>query len=153
MTALGVGGSTEFKQSAEMPVGIAGVSGLLTIHVVDAEIPLLLPISMLDALGMVLNLPDSSIYWTLLEKESRIQRIGTSKHVAVEVFDFPESGWVNPYEHPNRTFGDDIEHVTPVPRSEFECPRTGSSKVLKTSALVTPTFSSSDSHADMANEA
>ena len=35
MTASGIGGSTRFIKSAEIPVGIGGVSGTLTIHVVD----------------------------------------------------------------------------------------------------------------------
>ena len=34
LTATGVGGSTEFIKSAEIPVALKGVSGILTIHVV-----------------------------------------------------------------------------------------------------------------------
>ena len=38
-----------------MPIGIADVSGILTIHFIDADIPLLLPVGMFDSLGMVLD--------------------------------------------------------------------------------------------------
>ena len=49
---MGVGGSTQFRKSVEVPLGIAGISGLLTVHTVDAEIPLLLPVELLDKLGI-----------------------------------------------------------------------------------------------------
>ena len=41
--AVGVGGCTEFLQSAEIPIGIRGVSGVVTMHVVESELPFLLP--------------------------------------------------------------------------------------------------------------
>ena len=63
MNAVGVGGSTHFQRSAEIPVGIAGCGGTLTIHVVSQEIPLLLPVPFLDKLGMVLDLPNRQITW------------------------------------------------------------------------------------------
>lgn len=47
MNAVGIGGSSAFQTSAEIPVAIAGVSGTLTIHVVPQEIPLLIPVGFL----------------------------------------------------------------------------------------------------------
>ena len=49
ITARGVGGPTTFRKSAEIPLGIAGISGILTVHTVDIEIPLLLPAELASA--------------------------------------------------------------------------------------------------------
>ena len=56
---------------AEIPVGIAGSSGALVIHVVQQEVPLLLNGGCLRKLGMVMNLPDTD---DLLEKPQQAQR-------------------------------------------------------------------------------
>ena len=53
LNASGVGGTTKFTMSAEIPIGIKGVSGTLTIHLVNSEIPLLVPVSFCKQLGMV----------------------------------------------------------------------------------------------------
>ena len=44
MEAMGVGGSSSFIRSAEIPTGIGGISGLLTMHVLPGEVPPLLPV-------------------------------------------------------------------------------------------------------------
>ena len=41
--AVGVGGTTKFQLTAEMPCAIQGVNGTLVIHVVKGRLPLLLP--------------------------------------------------------------------------------------------------------------
>ena len=38
LQAAGVGGATSFKMSAEVPVAIGGISGIITVHVVDQDI-------------------------------------------------------------------------------------------------------------------
>ena len=53
--AVGVGGCTKFLRSAEIPIGIRGVSGVVTMHVVESELPFLLPMPFLKSLGMNLD--------------------------------------------------------------------------------------------------
>ena len=43
--AVGVGGRIGFKAAYEVPVGIGGSSGLLTINIIANDIPILLPIN------------------------------------------------------------------------------------------------------------
>ena len=68
MTAKGVGGETSFLLSAQVPVGVGGTSGVLTIHVVEDEMPLLLPVDFCKRLGMVLDLPKGEIFWKSIGK-------------------------------------------------------------------------------------
>ena len=41
--ASGIGGSTEFLETIEVPIGLGGVSGTVTLNVVSQDAPLLLP--------------------------------------------------------------------------------------------------------------
>ena len=123
LTATGVGGSTKFIQSAEIPVGIKGVSGILTIHMVQQEIPLLLPVSFCKQLGMVLDMPEMSIYWKAINRQSDVTEVGTSEHLAIEIFEFGKTGWKNPHSYPKAIVGKGHSLNKNIPRSAFELPR------------------------------
>ena len=93
MRATGVGGSSEFIFSAEVPIAIKGISGLLVLRGVEMEIPCLLPVELLDSLGMILNLPDKNIHWKRINRDSGLHRIGPAPHLAVNICEYPEGGW------------------------------------------------------------
>ena len=63
MQATGIGGTTQFLKSAEVPTGIGGINGTVTVHVIDQDVPLLLPIGLCKALGMALNMNQQQITW------------------------------------------------------------------------------------------
>ena len=122
MNAVGIGGSSAFQKSAEIPVGIAGVSGTLTIHVVPQEIPLLIPVGFLRKLGMILDLPEMTITWkNLAKKTSEVHEVGNAPHLAIDLFQFPtKTLWKNP--HDDRKSINVSEHSADysIPRSAFE---------------------------------
>ena len=125
MKATGVGGSSEFTFSAEVPIAIKGVSGLVTLHGVPIEIPCLLPVELLDSLGMILNLPDNKIHWKHIGVDSEVYRIGAAPHLAVNICEYPREGWQNPYEaRSSNIVGTKPKSI--VPRSEFETSAQGS---------------------------
>ena len=85
LQASGVGGTTSFQKSAQVPIAIAGASGLLTVHVIDQDIPLLLPVEFCKKLGMILNLPELQIRWKNINRHSDIHEIPGCGHLAVEI--------------------------------------------------------------------
>jgi hypothetical protein len=95
MTAAGVGGATTFNQSAEVPVGIGGVRGTLTAHVIHHDTPLLLPISVCKSLGMILDLPETSIHWKTIGRDSDIHEMSEGGHSAIDIFEFLSGAWRN----------------------------------------------------------
>ena len=54
----------------ELPVGIAGVVGVLETAVIADDVPLLLPVSLLKALGAIVNLPESKLQLTAVHAET-----------------------------------------------------------------------------------
>lgn len=54
--ARGVGGEATVKGVVELPIGIAGVNGILEATVVTEDVPLLLPVKLLRELQAVINL-------------------------------------------------------------------------------------------------
>lgn len=55
-TARGVGGDAKVEGVALIPIGIGGINGVLETTVVQGNVPLLLPIRLLRALGAVIDL-------------------------------------------------------------------------------------------------
>jgi len=127
MKAAGVGGTTSFTKSSEIPVGIGGASGLITINVIDQDIPLLLPVEFCRGLGMVLDLPDMDIYWKNLDRHSDVHEVGNGGHIAIDIFEFPKTGWINPHENTAKVVGDSNKRNPTVKRSEYELKTLGSS--------------------------
>ena len=120
ITAIGVGGTTTFKKSAEIPLGIAGIRGILTIHTVDIEIPLLLPVELLDKLGCVLDMPENDIFWKYTGRHSKVFRIPTTPHLSIDIFEFPMEGWQCPYEQDTVIRGDYTNPTKRISRADFE---------------------------------
>ena len=54
----------------ELPVGLAGVPGVLEVTVVAEDVPLLIPISLLKALGAVINIPKSTIQFLRVQADT-----------------------------------------------------------------------------------
>ncbi len=96
--AVGVGGATQFLQSAEVPIGIRGVSGVVTMHVVDSELPFLLPMPFLKSLGMNLDAMRDKIVWQKLgNRTSDVVPMSTG-HIAIDLMEFPPTGWQCPHQ-------------------------------------------------------
>ena len=68
------------------------------------------------------NYPNKKVTWKYIDRESELHSVGSGSHVAVTIFEFPASGWQNPYEKqgPGSVLG--RSPVAKVPRSEFESP-------------------------------
>ena len=93
----GVGGVSKYVLTAEVPVSVAGIHGLLTTNVVGAPVPYLLPINFLKACGMVLDLEEMTCTWKAFGGlQSDISEL-VSGHLAVDMLD-NISGWKNPHE-------------------------------------------------------
>jgi len=128
--AVGVGGSTNFIKTVESPMAIQGVSGLLTINVIDTNLPLLLPMGFCKKLGMVLDTTENTATWKNLgDKVSDVVSLD-SDHIAIDILEFPEGGWQNPHQNPCRVT--DRPKQTNIPRSAFEVQSTVAA-LLKTS--------------------
>ena len=98
--ATGIGGASDFQGSYEIPAGLGGCSGLLTVHVLDdscPDVPLLLPVDFCERLGMVLDLNTKKAFWKTINKHSTVARLPTG-HLAIDLFEFPANGWENPHE-------------------------------------------------------
>ncbi|MEC8482419.1 MAG: C2HC-type zinc finger protein, partial [Pseudomonadota bacterium] len=99
LTAVGVGGSTRFVKSVEVPTGLQGICGTLTLNVVECSMPLLIPSGFCRALGMILDTTDDTATWTKLGGKVSKVHILPSEHMAINLLEFPTGGWVNPYDN------------------------------------------------------
>lgn len=57
-SAKGVGGDAKVEGVALIPIGLDGINGILETTIVQGDVPLLLPIRLLRALGAVIDLPN-----------------------------------------------------------------------------------------------
>ncbi|CAE7437016.1 RE1 [Symbiodinium sp. CCMP2592] len=90
--ASGVGGRAKVVGIAEIPVGLAGVNGLLEATVVQENIPLLLPIRMLKQLKAVVDLESDRLQLKAYGVETAMHAM-PSGHMSVSVTDFAAGGW------------------------------------------------------------
>jgi hypothetical protein len=130
LLAAGVGGSTKFILSAEIPIALQGTCGVLTIHVVEQELPLLLPVGFCRGLGMILNTPKMQIYWENIKKTSELHDVGNGEHFAIEIFEFPKTGWKCPHEQSNPkqiVAGSGRKVDKRITRKDYELPNVPSS--------------------------
>ena len=95
--ARGVGGEAVVKGVVELPIGIAGVNGILEATVVTEDVPLLLPVKLLRDLHAVINLSTGRLE---LSQYGRVTIMNTmrSGHVTVSIVEFDEEGWRLPDE-------------------------------------------------------
>ena len=104
--AGGIGGLAQVTAMLEVPVGIAGINGVLRFTVLkdtdECETPPLLPASYLESVGAVINF-QTETYETACGRTSTMRRL-PSGHRAISVMDFDPSGWNLPPElrkHPH----------------------------------------------------
>ena len=93
--ASGVGGKAKVIGIAEIPVGVAGVNGLLEATVVQENIPLLLPIRMLKQLRAVVDLEQDRLLLKAYGVETDMHAM-PSGHMSVSVTDYAPEGWSLP---------------------------------------------------------
>eukprot|EP00971_Amphidinium_carterae_P131685 2608236-Amphidinium_carterae.1 len=55
-TTQGIGGHVTVLASYNLPIGVAGVNGLITVTVLESDAPFLIPIPLLFSLGLQLDL-------------------------------------------------------------------------------------------------
>ncbi|CAE7806642.1 GIP, partial [Symbiodinium necroappetens] len=73
--ARGIGGSAKTVGVVELPLGLAGVSGVLEATVVAEDVPLLLPVSLLRSLGAVLDFPGEKLTLTAVPVDMAMQAL------------------------------------------------------------------------------
>ena len=97
--AKGVGGHATCLGVALIPVGIAGVNGLLETTVVDGEVPFLLPIRMLTGLKAVIDLETMKMKLKEYQVEIPMHELA-SGHVTIDVMEFENGKFVMPMNVP-----------------------------------------------------
>ena len=95
--ACGVGGKAEVIGIAEVPLGIAGVNGLMELTVIKDDVPLLLPIKLLKQLKAVVNLDDNILELRTYQVKAPLTEL-PSGHVSVGVTEFAPGGWKLPHD-------------------------------------------------------
>ena len=95
--ARGVGGEAVSMGVVEIPLGIGGVNGILEATVVEDDVPLLLPISLLCELKVVIDLESEVMKLQRFETEVKLQRM-KSGHFSIPILNFAKDGWSAPNE-------------------------------------------------------
>ena len=72
-----------------------GVPEFLEVTVVAEDVPLLIPISLLKALGAVINIPQSTIQFLHVQADTVMHSLG-SGHLAISIMEFGPKGWQFP---------------------------------------------------------
>lgn len=103
--AHGVGGAAKVLGIVAVPLGIAQTSGVLEVTVVEGEIPLLLPIKMLQQLHALIDLPRSCLHFDKLQKTVPLCKL-PSGHIAIDILDFGEEGFVYPCDASEAGYGE-----------------------------------------------
>ena len=104
--ATGIGGDTNFLGTYEIPVGVAGCSGVLTLSVTEKNLPPLLPVGFTKRLGMVLDQSENLATWKALRgKTSEILDLD-SGHIAMDILEYGPDGWKNPHVNPRVVLGE-----------------------------------------------
>ena len=108
--AQGVGGSAKCIGVAMIPIGLAGVNGILEATVVDGDVPLLLPIRMLTALKAVVNTDTMKLSLNKYGVELDMHEL-PSGHVTVDIVGFKDGKFSMPFDVPGCT-PEDFEVAT-----------------------------------------
>eukprot|EP00435_Cladocopium_sp_Y103_P001618 s5475_g1.t1 len=95
--ARGVGGQAISLGVVELPIGIAGVNGILEATVIQDDVPLLLPVSLLRDLHAQVDLFENQLTLSKFGRRAPMH-VMPSGHVTVSVLDFDEAGWKVPPE-------------------------------------------------------
>lgn len=95
--ARGVGGQAVAVGVMELPIGIANVNGILEVTIVEDDVPLLLPVSLLKDLQANIDMNTNTLTLGKFETRTKMSSL-PSGHVTVSVMDFDEAGWQVPKE-------------------------------------------------------
>eukprot|EP00971_Amphidinium_carterae_P225718 4476601-Amphidinium_carterae.1 len=83
----GIGGKATILSVQQIPIGVSGVAGLLTVQVLDQELPLLLHVGFLRGLGCVLNLDKLTCTWARLGGRCSPLQEAPSGHLLISILD------------------------------------------------------------------
>ena len=114
------GGQAKVLGIIAIPLGIAGSSGILEATVVEGEIPLLLPIKMSRQLRAVIDLEQLCLKFSGMEKSMPLIVL-LSGHVAIEIFQFGDSGFRCPVEAEHAGYSCDDFRNTFAPKNTAQC--------------------------------
>ena len=95
--ARGIGGEASVCGVAQVPIGVAGVNGLIEVTVVEDKVPLLLSIKFLKEVEAVVNLVDQTLTLNRFGKQCSLTNLETG-HIGVNVMHFAKGGWKYPHE-------------------------------------------------------
>ncbi|CAE7843272.1 GIP, partial [Symbiodinium necroappetens] len=89
--ARGIGGRATSLGTVEVPVGFGGIAGILELTVVAEDVPLLVPVNLLKALGAVIDLDEGLLH---LRKVNTVCDMSflSSGHPVISIIDFGK-GW------------------------------------------------------------
>ena len=97
--ARGIGGEARVVGVVEIPVGIAGVNGLIEATVVEEDVPFLLSIKFLQQVKATISLSEQELHLGAFGRSTKLQEMPTG-HVAVDVLQFEAQGWSLPTSVP-----------------------------------------------------
>ena len=95
--AHGVGGPANVVGIVAIPLGLAGTTGILETTVVENDVPLLLPVTLLDSLQAVIDVHAEKMYLRRIDRTVELIRL-PSGHLAVDVLNFGSEGYRHPEE-------------------------------------------------------
>ena len=84
-----------------------------------------------------------SIFWKATNKQSDVTEVGTGSHLAIEIFEFPKTGWKNPHSNPKSIVGNGNTVQRNIPRLAYEL----SCSVFGSSAGITILFGETENDA------
>ena len=86
LVAHGVGGQAKVVLACEVPVGIAGLPGIMSLMVTMDRIPWLVPVGLMKAMGGHVRLPEAEIQWPKMRRKpiSKIEYV-RSGHPMMQV--------------------------------------------------------------------
>ena len=84
LVAHGVGGQAKVVMACEVPVGIAGLPGIMSVMVTMDRIPWLVPVGLMKAMGGHVRRPEAEIQWTRMRGKpiSKIEYVRSVGHAA-----------------------------------------------------------------------
>eukprot|EP00435_Cladocopium_sp_Y103_P026760 s1698_g6.t1 len=100
--ARGIGGEAAVCGVAEIPVGVAGVNGLIEVTVVEDRVPLLLSIKFLKEVEAIVDLVHQRLELRRFGKQCALTHLETG-HIGVNVMHFAKGGWKYPGENSERS--------------------------------------------------
>ena len=86
-SAKGVGGKAQTVGVILIPVGIAKINGILEATVIEGDVPLLLPVSLLRTLSAVVNFRQMSLQLPNHDREVKLNSM-PSGHVTIDIMQF-----------------------------------------------------------------